>query len=98
MFQSPFVWNVQIRRELLDDELASLRELSYGLWRDVVGRQMWKNAQGRDKRNYRIRIAASWMNDGSDDIRVVVDLQKGAFHRRLLRQSFIMTPENRFRE
>ncbi|MEO8078567.1 MAG: hypothetical protein ABI818_19735 [Acidobacteriota bacterium] len=98
MFRSPFVWDVQIRRQLLDDELTSLRELSYGLWRDVVGRQMWKTTPGRDNRNYRIRIAASWMKDGSDDIRVVVDLQKGAFHRRLLRQSFTITPENRFRE
>jgi hypothetical protein len=98
MFRSPFVWEVQVRREVVEDELAHLRELPYSLWRDVVSRPMWKSVQARDNRTYRVRIVPSWAQTGSDDIRVTVDLETATLHRRLMRQSFIITPENRFRE
>jgi hypothetical protein len=98
MFKSPFVWHVQIRREVLEEELERLREVPYSLWRDVVSRPMCKTARGRDDRTYRVRVTPSWAHNGSEDIRVTVALETRALHRRLLRQSFVITPENRFRE
>jgi len=96
--RSPVVWAVQVRRELLEGELAELRGLPYSVWRDVVGHPMWKRALGRDERIYRVRIIPSWAREGSDDVRVTVALETPAFHRRLLRQSFVITPDNQLRD
>jgi hypothetical protein len=98
MLRGPFVWEVQVRREILEEEIARLRELPYSLWRDVVGRQVCKNTRGRDDRTYRIRVSPDWSQPGFDDIRVNVALETTGLHRRLLRQSFVITPDNQFRE
>jgi hypothetical protein len=96
--RGPFVWEVQVRRELLEGELAELRVLPYSVWRDVVGRAMSKHAQGRDERTYRVRITPSWERHGSQDVRVTVSLETASLHRRLLRQSFVITPDNQLRD
>jgi len=96
--KSPLVWELQVRRELLEGELAELRGLPYTVWRDVVGYSMWKHALGRDERTYRVRIIPSWARDGSEDVRVTVALETPSFHRRLLRQSFVITPDNQLRD
>jgi hypothetical protein len=98
MLRSPFVWEVRVRREVLEDEIARLRELPYTLWHDVVGRQVFRHARGRDERTYRIRVTPVWAQPGFEDIRVVVALETATLHRRLLRQSFVITPDNRFLE
>jgi hypothetical protein len=98
MLRTPFVWEVQVRRDVLEEELAGLRELPYSLWRDVVGREVCKPARGRDNRPYRIRVSPIWAQPGSEDIRVSVTLETPALHRRLMRQSFVITPDNRLRE
>ena len=98
MFRGPFVWEVQVRREVLDDEIARLRELPYSLWVDVLTRPMIKRAQGRDNRVYRIKTVAAYRQSGSADIRVTVSLESPSLHRRLMRQSFVITPDNRFAE
>jgi hypothetical protein len=98
MPRTPFVWDAQVRRDVLEEELARLRELPYSMWRDVVGRQVCKSALGRDNRPYRIRVSPLWAEPGSEDIRVSVSLETTALHRRLMRQSFVITPDNRLRE
>ncbi len=98
MLRSLFVWEVQVRREVLEDEIARLRELPYSLWHDVIGRQVCKTARGRDDRTYRIRVTPEWAQTGFEDIRVIVALETPALHRRLMRQSFVITPDNQFRE
>jgi hypothetical protein len=98
MFRAPFVWEVQVRRELLEDEIARLRELPYSLWLDVLTRSMIKRTEGRDNRAYRIKTVAAYVQPGSEDIRVTVSLESPSLHRRLMRQSFVITPENRLAE
>ena len=98
MLRTPFVWEVRVRREVLEDEIARLRELPDSLRHDVVGRQVFRNARGRDERTYRIRVTPVWAQPGSDDIRVIVALERPSLHRRLMRQSFVITPDNRFLE
>lgn len=98
MLRNPFVWEVHVRREVLEDELARLRELPYSFWRDIVGRQVCKNARGRDERMYRIRVSPVLAQPGSDDIRVDIALETPALHRRLMRQSFVIMPDDQFRE
>ena len=98
MFRTPFVWEVQVRREVLEDELARLRELPYSLWRELLGRPMVKRSTGRDQRTYRIKTTAAWAHTGSEDIRISVVLETLALRRRLMRQSFVITPDNRFAE
>lgn len=97
MFRKTFAWESQVRREVLEEELARLRDVPHSLWRELVSRPMWKTAQGRDNRTYRVRISPSWVND-SEDIRVTVALETPRLHRSLMRQSFLITPENCFRE
>jgi len=73
-----------------------LRELPYSLWRQVLSRPMTKATRGRDNRSYRVRTTAKYVQEGADDIRVTVVLESGALRRHLMRQSFVITPDNRF--
>jgi hypothetical protein len=91
-------WEVQVLRELLEVELTELRGLPYSVWRDVVGDALAKRTQGRDKRTYRVRIVPTWAREGSHDVRVTVALETPSLHRRLMRQSFVITPENQLRD
>ena len=72
--------------------------LPYLVWRDVVGHPMWKHALGRDERRYCVRVTPCWARDGSEDVRITVALETASFHRRLLRQSFVITPDNQLRD
>jgi hypothetical protein len=96
MARNPFVWEVQVRREVLDDELEQLREIPYSLWRQVVGSPISKVVTARDNQNYRVQVTAEYV--GAEDIRVTVALARaGGIRRKLMRQTFIITPDNRFR-
>ena len=96
--KNPGTREVQARRELLETELAELRGLPYSVWRDVVGRSMCKPAIGRNDRRYRLSVTPSWAVVGSRDVRVTVALEKNGWHRRLLRESFVITPGNQLLE
>ncbi len=96
MRRNAFVWQVQTRREILDDELLKLRELPYSLWREILSRSLLKPARARDRHSYWIRVKAAWDREGSQDLRVNVTLETRALHRRLMRESFVITPDNRF--
>jgi hypothetical protein len=96
--RNPPVPEVHVRRELLEGELAELRGLPYSVWRDVVGRRMSKSAVGRDERRYRVCVTPSWALEGSADVRVTVALESSGLHRQLIRQSFVITPDNQLRE
>ena len=98
MIRGPFAWQILVRREVLEGEIARLRELPYSLWRDVLGQEVVKTARGRDERTYRLRVTSGWAQPDQDDIRIVVRLETPALHRPLLRQSFVITPDNQFRE
>ncbi len=98
MFHGPSAWEIEVRRELLEDEIGRLQQLPYSLWREVIGRAMVKTAKARDGRSYRIRTTATWAASGSEDIRVVVTLEAAPLHRRLMRQRFVISPENTFSE
>jgi hypothetical protein len=98
MFRSPFVWEIQVRRELLEDAIGELQELPHSIWRDLVGQPLIKTARARDGRLYRIRTTATWAAPGAEDIRVIVSLETTGLHRQLMRQSFVITPENTFAE
>lgn len=96
MFRIPFVWEVQVRREVLEEEIARLRELPYSLWKQVLARPMTKIARGRDDRSYRVRTTATLVREGADDIRVTVVLESTTLRRHLMRQSFVITADNQF--
>ena len=98
MFRSPFVWEVQVRREVLENEVSRLYELPYSVWHEMLGRSLVKTAKGRDARTYRIRTSPQWAGQGADGIRVEVALETTALHRCLMRQSFVITPDNRITE
>ena len=98
MSRNPFVWQVQVRREVLDDEMARLHELPYAVWRDVRNKAVTKTVKGRDDRFYRLTVTADFV-EGTQDIRVTVSLSKtGLLLRRgIIRQHFVITPDNEFR-
>jgi hypothetical protein len=94
--RGPFVWEVQVRQEVLDEELAHLRELPYSLWRDMLDREMIKSATGRDNRTYKVKVTAAWASRGSEDIRVTVSLESSGLRRSATRKGFVITPDNTF--
>ena len=96
MARNSFVWEAQVRREVLDNEVAQLREIPYSLWRQVVGAPSSKIVTARDERKYRVQVSAEYV--GAEDIRVTLSLASaGGLRRKLMRQTFIITPDNRFR-
>ena len=97
MSRNPFVWEVQVRREVLDDEMARLHELPYSVWRDVRKRPITKIVRGRDNRSYRLTVRAAFV-DETENIRVTLSLaRRGLLGRGRIRQDFVITPDNEFR-
>jgi hypothetical protein len=94
--RDPFAWEVQVRREVLDEEVGRLRELPYSLWRGMLGREMIKSATARDGCTYRVKVTAAWAARGSEDIRVTVTLEKSGLRRKPMQQGFVITPDNQF--
>jgi hypothetical protein len=94
--RDPFAWEVQVRREVLDEELAHLRELPYSLWRGMIGREKTKSATGRDGRAYRLKVTAAWAGRDSEDVRVTVTLEKPGLRKQPIQQAFVITPDNQF--
>jgi hypothetical protein len=98
MARNPFVWEVQVRREVLDDEMARLREVPYSLWHDVLKKPISKIVKARDEKPYLLRVTAELAADGSEDIRVTMSLARaGVIRLGLMRQTFTITRENTFR-
>jgi hypothetical protein len=98
MSRNPFVWQVQVRREVLDEEMLRLREVPYSLWRDVMRAPISKVVNGRDNKPYLVRVTADYAPDGSEDIRVTLSLVRASLLRRgLMRQTFVITKENEFK-
>ena len=96
--KNPAPGAADVHSELLQAELTALRGLPYSIWRGVVGRAICKPAVGRDDRRYRVAVRPSWAVTGSRDVRVTVCLETRSLHRPLLRQSFVITPDNQLRE
>ena len=63
MSRNPFVWEIQVRREVLDDEMARLREVPYSLGR-TSSAPISKVVNGRDNKPYLLRVTAECA-DGS---------------------------------
>jgi hypothetical protein len=94
ILRNPFVWEVQVRREVLDDELL---RVPYSLWRQVVVAPIQKIAIARDNKQYRLRVTAAYVR-GSQDIRVTLSLGRARLLRRsLMKQSFVITPNDELR-
>jgi hypothetical protein len=99
MSRNPFVWEIQVRREVLDEEVVRLREVPYSLWRDVMRAPISKVVKGRDNKPYLVRVTADYARDGTEDICITLSLVSASLLRRaLMRQTFVITKENTFRE
>ncbi len=97
MSRQRFVWEIHLRREALDDELARLRDLPYSVWRDLINSPMSRTLTARDGTAYRVDLSADWVYQGSTDIRVMLTLRPlRGWRRRPLSESFVITPESRF--
>ena len=92
--RQPFVWEVHVRREMVEDELARLREVPYGIWREAVGVPRVKTVTGRDGKQYTLTVSADWVRRGTEDIRVVVTLGGHGLRRAPFQQAFVVTPDN----
>jgi hypothetical protein len=96
--RNPFVWDTHVRREVLDEEMAHLREVPYSLWRDMVKKPQRKVVTARDNKPYLLRMTADFVSDGTEDIIVTISLVRASVIRRgLMRQTFTITRENTFR-
>jgi hypothetical protein len=95
MTRSPFVWETQVRREVLDDEFLRLRGVPYSVWRQTLVVPFTKTVIGRDNRPYRLRVTAAFVK-GSQDIRVTMELARPVmFRRHVMRQTFVISPDNK---
>ena len=94
MARQPFVWEVHVRREMVEDELARLRDLPYSVWRAAVGTPRVKQIVGRDNRTYTLTVDAGWARRESEDIHVTVTLNGPGLRRSRLRQGFTISPDN----
>lgn len=84
-----------MRRGVLEEALAQLRDLPYSLWREVIGTPMRRTVISRDSRPYELTIRAELIRD--DNIRVTISMRsRGVLARTLLRDGFVITPDNKF--
>ena len=74
-----------------------MQDLLYSVWSDVIQSPLIKTVTVPDGKSHRITVTAKWNRLYSDDIRVTVRLNAGWF-RRALRESFVITSENKFLE
>src|SRR5690349_9870220 len=97
MSGNPFVRDVQVRREILDREIARLHELPYLLWREIVTSPIAKTVKASNNRSYSLTITAHFVR-GTDDISVTLSLtRRGLIRRGSIRQNFVITPDNELR-
>jgi hypothetical protein len=97
MARNPFVWEIQVRRSVIDDEMVRLREVPYSLWRQVIVSPIKKVVTARDNKKYLLRVTADHV-PGSSDIRVTMSLAShGLLRRSLMRQHFVITADNQFK-
>ena len=97
MMEQLFAGHVHLRREALDEAVQQLQDLPYSVWSDVIQSPLIKTVTVPDGKSYRITVTAKWNRLYSDDIRVTIRLKAGWF-RLTLRQSFVITSENKFLE
>ncbi|HWP99406.1 MAG TPA: hypothetical protein VNK92_02935 [Vicinamibacterales bacterium] len=91
MTRQPYVWEVQIRREILEDELAQLREIPYAIWRDAIGAVRSKAVTGRDGRAYTVTVSA--VSSGDDRIRVEVCVEGSRLRRDRVSAGFVVAAD-----
>ncbi len=97
MMVQMFIAHVHPRREALDEAVQQLQDLPYSVWSDVIQSPLIKTVTVPDGNSYKITVTAKWNRLYSDDIRVTIRLNAGWF-RRALRESFVITSENKFLE
>jgi hypothetical protein len=95
MGRDPFVWEVHVRRELVEDELARLREVPYALWEAILGAPRSKEVVGRDSRTYTIEVGAT-KDPATGNIEVTATLLSPGWRRAPLWESFVISPRNEF--
>ena len=95
MMRQLFVGHVHLRREALDEAVRQLQDLPYSVWTEVIQSPLIKTVTGPDGKSCRIAVTANWNRVYSDDICVTIRLNAGWF-RRVLRESFVITSENKF--
>ena len=91
MTRDPFVWQVHLRQDMLDDAIAELRRLPYEVVREIIASPLSKRVKGRDDRTYHLTVTADWRDAGSKTIEVTVHMKHGWIGRTLT-QSFAATP------
>jgi hypothetical protein len=96
MARQPFVWEGQVRREILDQELAQVSDLPYSLWRNMIGAPMARPVVGRDGRPYRLRLEAHWVRRDASPIRVSLSVKRAGWSLgRSARLSFVVSDDGR---
>ena len=85
-----FVWRVHLRQDVLDDAMAELHALPHDVLRRIVEQPLKKTVRGRDQKLYGLRVTASWVAPGSEDLEIVVRLKRGWFGKTLT-DSFRLT-------
>jgi hypothetical protein len=89
MPREPFVWEVHLRQDALDDVVDELRRLPYEVLRAIIDTPLKKKVTARDNREYRVVVTAEWIEAGSEQIRVTARLRRGLFRAPLV-ASFVV--------
>ena len=93
MGRDPFVWQVQLREDVVDDVLAELQRLPYAIVRELISSPQHKIVKARDDKKYAVTVTAELTAAGSEEIRVTVSLTHGWFGRTLT-ESFTVSPSD----
>lgn len=89
----PWVWQVAVRRELLEEELDYMRALPYSRLHQMVAKRVKRTVVGRDGRHYRIFVRAAWSDPEPTNIRVTVTVRGPGLRLSSLSDSFVIAPE-----
>lgn len=59
MARDPFVWEVQLREDVIDDAVAEFHRLPYSVIRDIIDLPLHKAVTSRDAKKYTLSVQAA---------------------------------------
>ena len=89
----PFVWEVQLFQDVLDDAVNELAQLPFAVLRRIVHTPLKKSVLGRNGKKRRLTITAEQPGGVDGAVHVVVQLRRGWFGQALT-HGFTVNPPN----
>ena len=92
MKREPFVWEIQLIHDVLDDALAELTQLPFEVLRQIAHTPLKKSMRGRDDKMYRLTVTAEQPGGIDGTVGISMHLRRGWFGQTLTHEFTVDPP------